>query len=286
MKRLISSAALAFLICHSALAADDIESAYSELKTAVDAKKGPAEIKSLAAEVLTFVNKAPGDAHAKEIGAYTEYALYAAALQGPAAVTVDLMGVLEQHSPKSPYLGSGYGHYLAALGQVAPGRVAAAAEKGLASFPDNQDLLVAGANGAMQKSQADRALTLAKRALSSRPAKPEGVASADWDRAQNSIAGSMHWIAGIVYGSKNQFFECDKELRIAQPLIKGNQAMEGPAYFYLGLSNYQLGRGAVNKAQIQEGAKFSELSAAIPGQYQRQAYTNAQSMKAEAAKMR
>ena len=37
MKRLISSAALAFLICHSALAADDIESAYSELKTAIRA---------------------------------------------------------------------------------------------------------------------------------------------------------------------------------------------------------------------------------------------------------
>lgn len=287
MKKLITGAALAFLMCNLAVAAEDLDSAYSELKAAVDAKKSAAEMKPLAIEVFGFVNKAPaGDAHAKEIGAYTEYAVFAAALQGPAATTVDLMGVLEQGSPKSEYLANGYGSYLAALGQVAPARVGAVADKALANFPDNQDLLVAASNAAMQKSQGDRALSLALRALSAHPKKPENVAVADWDKVQNQIAGSMHWIAGIVYGSQNKFFECDKQLRLARPLIKGNQAMEGPALFYLGLSNYQLGRGALNKKQVEEGAAFSAQSAAIPGQYQRQAYTNAQSIKAEAAKMR
>ncbi len=286
MKKLMIGAAVAFVMCHAAMAADDLDSAYTDFKAAVDAKKSPAELKPLAVTVFGFVNKAAGDAHAKEISVSTEYAIYAAALQGPSAVTVDLMGVLEAGAPKSEYLGTGYGTYLGALGQVAPGRVAAVADKGLTNFPDNKDLLAAAANGAMQKNQADRALTLAKRAIAVHPKAPEGVAAADWDRAQNSLNGTMHWIAGLVYGSKNNFFECDKELRAALPLIKGNQGLEGPAYFYLGLSNYQLGRSALNKAQVQEGGKFSEMSAAIPGQYQRQAYANVQSIKAEAAKMR
>lgn len=286
MKKLITGAALAFLMCNLATAAEDLDAAYTELKAAVEAKKSVTEIKPLAVEVFGFVSKAAGDAHAKEIGAYAEYQVFSLALAGPAATTVDLMGVLEAGAPKSEYLASGYSTYLAALNQVAPARVGAVADKALANFPDNQDLLVSAANAALQKSQADRALSLALRAIAARPKKPENIVQGDWDKAQNQISGSMHWVAGIVYGSQNKFFECDKQLRAALPMIKGNQALEGPALFYLGLSNYQLGRGALNKKQVEEGAAFSQQAAGIPGQYQRQAFANAASIKAEAAKMR
>ena len=286
MKKLIALLAATMLVSFAAMAADDIDGAYTDLKAAMDAKKGPAEIKPLAVAVLTFAAKTPDDAHAKEVATQAEYALYTAALAAQPAEEVDLMAALEGASPKSEYLATGYSHYLASLAKVAPAKVGPVVDKALTNFPDNQDLLVAGANNALQRQQADRALSLARRAIASHPKKPEGVDQAAWDRSEAGIVGNMHWIAGVVQGSKNQFMECDRELKASLPAIQGNQGLLGTAYFYLGLCNYQLGRQIVNKAQVLEGAKYSDLSAAIPGPNQRQAYNNSQLIKAEAAKMR
>jgi hypothetical protein len=62
--------------------------------------------------------------------------------------------------------------------------------------------------------------------------------------------------------------------------------MQGPALFYLGMSNYQLGKMTLNKAKMLEAAKFSEQSMAIPGPFQDQARHNSLVIKDEAAKMR
>jgi hypothetical protein len=62
--------------------------------------------------------------------------------------------------------------------------------------------------------------------------------------------------------------------------------MMGPALFYLGMANYQLGKMTNSKAKVLEGAKFSEQSMAISSPYQDQARHNALVMKDEAAKMR
>jgi hypothetical protein len=70
------------------------------------------------------------------------------------------------------------------------------------------------------------------------------------------------------------------------PLIQGQPAMQGPALFYLGMANYQLGKMTNSKAKVLEGSKFSEQSMAIPGPYQDQARHNALVMKDEAARMR
>jgi hypothetical protein len=78
----------------------------------------------------------------------------------------------------------------------------------------------------------------------------------------------------------------DKNLRAALPLIQGQPAMQGPALFYLGMSNYQLGKMTLNKAKMLEAQKFSEQSMAIPGPYQDQARHNSLVIKDEAAKMR
>jgi hypothetical protein len=52
------------------------------------------------------------------------------------------------------------------------------------------------------------------------------------------------------------------------------------------MANYQLGKMTLNKALIQEAAKFSEQSAAIESAYAEQARHNALVMKQEAARMR
>jgi hypothetical protein len=62
--------------------------------------------------------------------------------------------------------------------------------------------------------------------------------------------------------------------------------MLASAYFQLGVANYHLGRQGMNRAQVMEGATFSEKAAAYRGAYQQQAWTNAHLMKQEAERMR
>ena len=145
------------------------------------------------------------------------------------------------------------------------------------------------ANTAMTRQQNERALALAKKSLAvleANPAKPAGLEQADWEKRRTLAIGTAHWIAGVVEASKNDFFSADKDLRAALPVVKDKPDMSAATLFYLGLSNYQIGRQTINKSQILEGAKFSEQCAAIPGQYQARAYENAKAMRKEAAGMR
>jgi hypothetical protein len=63
------------------------------------------------------------------------------------------------------------------------------------------------------------------------------------------------------------------------PYINKDQAKLGVAYFYLGLCNFQFGQQIADRARMQQGQKYSEQSAAIPGPMQAQARQNAYAMK-------
>lgn len=283
MKKLIAGMTLTLALAVGVFAADDIDGAYTEFKTATDAKKVP-DMVTAAKAIYGFAAKTPDDAHNKEVVESTDYGLYAMSLAVSPAEEVQLMQTLEAGSPKSKYLATGYGHYLASLGKVAPGQVNAVVTKALTNFPDSQELLVAGANAAMGAQQAGRAAQLANKALASKPPKPEGVDQAAWDKAQSAIAASMHWTIGVAAGSQNQFQECINQLKIAAPQVSGST--QGIAYFYLGLCTYQIGRQIQDKNRILEGAKYSDQSAAIASPMQQRAAANSTTMKAEAAKMR
>lgn len=283
---------------------DDLEKTFKTLQEA-ESRKDAAQVKKLATEVFRLAGQAtstpvPDDAAAKEawnnhasyvhdMEVRAEYSLYVTALQAQPATTVDLMQTLEQLSPKSKYLDDGYARYFVALTQTGAGaKIPAIAERALANFPNNDDLLLILADNAMNKQQNDRALAYARRlvAAMSRHGKPEGMSAADWERKRNISLGRGYWIAGVVLAEKTQYFEADKDLRAALPLVQGMEAMRAAALFHLGVANYQLGRTTLNKAQVLEAAKFSEQAAAIAGPYQRQAWTNASVMKREAERMR
>jgi len=121
--------------------------------------------------------------------------------------------------------------------------------------------------------------------LNKRP-KPEGMDAAYWERKKATELGQGYWIAGMVLSEQTQYFEADKNLRAAMPLIKGSDGMLAPALYYLGVANFQLGKMTLNKAQVLEAAKFSDQAAAYAGPYQQHAIHNALVMKQEAAKMR
>jgi hypothetical protein len=285
------------------VAADDLESTFQSLKDA-EAKGDAALVKKLAVETCAMAKEAAAEAapasadekpawtdrvnYAQDVESYTEYALYAVAVKGPAATTVDLMSTLEEQNPKSKYLDQGYGAYLGALKDTgASAKIPAVVEKGLQNLPENEDLLLTAALSAQAK-QPDKALAYANRlvAAANKHTKPENIAAADWDRRRNISLEYGHWIAGVIHGEKQQYMAADKDLRAALPLIKGNDAMMGPALFHLGVANYNLGKMTNSKAKVLEGAKFSEDCAKITGPYTEQAWHNASIMKTEASQMR
>jgi len=284
--------------------ADDLEDAFQALKEA-ESKKDAALVKKAAAHATSVARQvaseqAPSDAALKElwtkrigfardVEAYAEYTLYAAAVQAPPAVTVDLLAFLEDQSPKSKYLANAYGVYFTALNQMGgAAKVSAIAEKAIAHHPECEDLLMVLSDTAMNKQQTARAGVFAERLLAAlaKSKKPEGVAQADWDRRQAIMRGRAHWIAGIAQSEKKEIFQSDKNLRAALPFVKGNEQMMAAALFHLGLVNYEIGRRMLNKARVLEAARFSDQAAAIKGPLAEQAWRNGGVMRAEAARMR
>jgi len=285
-------------------AADQLEDSLQALKDA-QAKKDTASVKKLAAETIGMIQKelkepAPTAAdekqnwnkrveYIKSVQVQAEYVIYATALQSEPAALVDLMASLEQLSPKSKYLDMGYGAYCGALSETgAAAKVPAVAEKGLANFPENEDLLMILIDDEYGKKLQDRALAHANRlvAVLAKHPKPEEFPAADWEKKKNYLLGRGYWYAGIIYSAKSVFTSADKSLRAALPYIKEDNALLGPALYYLGFSNYKLGMMTNSKAKVLEGAKFAEQAANIDGPYQQQAFRDANLMKMDAAKMR
>jgi tetratricopeptide (TPR) repeat protein len=301
--KLIPTCFAALLIAFPLVAAD-LESALKNLKDA-EAQKDVPLVKKLAAEtsaqardVLSAPKPDNDEAieiwkqrqdYARDVETYTEYALYAVAVQSPPETLIDLVNTLELQNPKSKYLNDAWARYFVAMQQSGAGsKIPEVATKAIANFADNEDLLLVLADNALAKQQRDRALSYSERLITAlnKHGRPEWMSAADWERKKSAALGRGYWIAGVMHSDKNQYFEANKDLRAALPLVKGNEVMLATALFHLGVANYQLGRMTVNKGQVMEGVKFSEQAAAIPGSLQSQAWRNAQVMKTEAAKMR
>ena len=284
--------------------ADDLEDAIQSLKDAaakkdVDAiKKLVATIRPMTAAIAAEPAPAPADekkvwderiAYAKGAVAYMDSVIVGTALQSPPEVLVDLISTLEQDNPKSKSLDEAYGPYLLAMDKTsAKAKIPAIAEKALANFPENEDLLLMMTDTTLARKQTDRSLGYANRltAVLTKHPKPEGMSAADWERKKNAALAHGYYIAGVLSAGKGLWLPADKNLRAALPLNQGNETVKGEILYYLGVANYQVGKMTLNKAKMLEAAKFSEQSMAIPGPFQDQARHNSLVIKDEAAKMR
>lgn len=274
MKRTIATIAMIapMLIMAGLVRADELEDAYTKLKATVekkdaDAVKADAQATFKLAEKLVSAPQ-PSDAaevdnwkqrveYGKEVVAYTEYALAAVAAEVEGAKTIELVDALLAQNNKSKYIDSCTPAYLAALGKSGG---AAKQMEGMAKIaagrPDNEVALAALAEGLMSKSP-DRALGYANRLVKLRgPGLATGL-----------------FVAGVVSGAKNAWFDCDRDLKAALPLTHDNYKL-GIVYFYLGLANYSLGKQTMDRPRMQAGLKYSQQSAAIAGPMKDQAYHN------------
>jgi hypothetical protein len=265
-----------------AWAAPELNEDFDALKAAVESKDA-GKVKTLAPEVSkesrAIIAKTDTAADviefAKGADEYSEYALSIAAVQASdAAATIEFSDMLLAQNPKSKHVDTLAAAYLAALSKQNSAKATAGAQKILAGRPEDEDALyfAAPSNGAY----AGRLV-----AVMSKKAKPEGVSDADWAKKKEAYLGVGYFYGGAGACGRQAWAECDRDMKAAEPFVKGSPQMLGNTYFYLGLANYQLGKLTQDRTRVQAGLKYSQQSAAIPGPMQGQASTNVAAMSKE-----
>ena len=272
----------------------DLNDSYKALKDAFE-KKDYAQVKTLAAETAKEAEalakeKQPAEAgdvegwksrqqFAKEVQDYVEYSLAVSATQaGDPAITIDLTEALIALDPKSEQIDIATPQYLAALNKQSPAKAIAAANKILVGRPENEYALDAVARN---WSAPGPALTAANRliAVMGRKKKPEGMSDADWQKTRNDMLGSAYMSAGIIQAGQSRYADADRNLKAALPLVGGSSTSY--IYYYLGVSNFQMGKLTTDKAKMTTGLQYTEKAAGIAGPMQTQASNNAAIMKRE-----
>jgi hypothetical protein len=292
MKLFTLSCAAIFCVVPILAAPLDIETSLAELKTLVE-QKDPVQVKKLATEISIQAREEAAEAaptadsekdawkakvaRAKEVDLYTEYALYATAVQAEPAVMVDLLATLEQQNPKSKYLEDAYAPYFVALTKSgSAAKINGIAEKALVNWPGNPDLLIVLADSAYQAKKYDRAANLGNRLI-----------AAAGKKARPGILGHAYFIAGMSYYLENNFVNADRTLRAGLPSLKGgDEATLATALYALCVSDYQQGRQSLSKALMLEGANYCDQAAKLKSPVAQQAWTNAHMIRTEAEQRR
>jgi hypothetical protein len=189
-----------------------------------------------------------------------------------------LTETLIAQNPKSEQIDTATPQYLAALSKQSPAKANAAASKILVGRPDDEYALDAVARN---WGSPGSALGAANRLIGvmGRKKKPEGMSDADWQRSRNDMLGNAYMSAGIIQAGQNHYADADRNLKAALPLVGGSSTSY--IYYYLGVSNYQMGKLTTDKAKMATGLQYTEKAAGIAGPMQTQASNNAAIMKRE-----
>ena len=279
----------------------DLNDTYKSLKDAFD-MKDYAQVKALSAEAAKEAQELaketqPTDAgqvdawkgrqqFAKEAQEYAEYALAVSASQAPdPAITIELTEALIAQNPKSEQIDTATPQYLAALGKQSPAKALAAANKILVGRPEDQYALDPVA---MHWGAPGPALTAANRLISvmGRKKKPEGMGDAEWQKERSEMLGRAYTSAGLIQAGQSRYADADRDLKAALPLEAGNATMLSYIYYYLGVSNYQMGKLTADKSKMIAGVQYAEKAASGGGPMQGQASSTAAIMKREMAASR
>ena len=108
--------------------------------------------------------------------------------------------------------------------------------------------------------------------LEARTAAPEGVDAAAWEGRKKTLLGVGYWMQGMAYSQQGKWADTDKSFRASLPYIGSNNDLVAPAYFFLGVANYNLSKS--NPKLRAEAKRFSELCVKIKGPYQQRAVQN------------
>jgi len=216
---------------------------------------------------------------AKQVMTRCAYSLYATALQAAdPKVIVELGSALDERHPDSEYVPQLAGRYYLALQQSGDKEKALAlALRTVEKDKTNEDLLYVAAENLLQGKQEPEKVIEYSQALVSlmetKPA-PQGVDPAAWEKKKTTLVGLGHWMTGMAYAGQSNWAETDKAFRASLEGITGNNDLLGPAYFFLGLANYNMSKAQKNSKLRAEASRFNELCSKIRGPYQQQSIRN------------
>jgi tetratricopeptide (TPR) repeat protein len=185
---------------------------------------------------------------------------------------IALYEVLEKESPDSKYIQQLNPLALSLYAKMKPDKSYAFAQRAIAKDPNNEDLLLVLAGGALDRKQYDAAATFGTRAAKA----SKGSAK----------SGRGYYIAGMAYQAQNKHPQAIENLKACLPLLKGEPPLVAQAEFYIGLANYQLAAITHEKPTMQEALKYSEMAAASGTPIAKNAAQNAYAIKQELARMR
>ncbi|MDP8982885.1 MAG: hypothetical protein M3O35_20100 [Acidobacteriota bacterium] len=215
---------------------------------------------------------------ARDILTYSEYTLYSLSAHSPnQQVKSQLIHDLESRNPHSKYLSTAKSDYAHAGQVIAGGEISVpAAERGLASDPDNEDYLLTVAEYHMgRESELSKVLTYSLRVIRimQQKSKPESMTSDAWEQKKRQYLGAANWMAGVVNAKQGSYALSDRYLRSALPYLH-DRSLQAAAWYYLGYDNYALGSELRDRAHIQEALRFDKLCLSINGPYQSLAQKN------------
>ena len=277
-----------------AMDADDIDAAHNNLKAA-EAKKDPdliakwsGQTSQIARKVVASKQPAEADEvedwkrrvdFAKQLDTYTEYSLYAAALQTADPRKRILLGeALSARSPKSQYMPQVAEIQFGAYRQAGENDKAFTfAEKTLETDQSSEDMLAFVAEQYVQKKRnPDKVVAYSAKVvelMNTKP-KPQGVSDADWAKKKNTLSGVAHFLSGSTLFEQNKFAAADKELRAGLPQVEGNDQLKAATLFYAGLANYKMNN-------VPDALRFNQQCAAIKSPFQAKANENIRVMKGQ-----
>ncbi len=276
-----------------ALSPTCVESAHQSLKAA-EAKKDPGLVLEWAgrtSDVALKVANAPKPADedeveawknradwAKQVNTYTEYSVYAMALQASdPKKKIELIEALEKRNASSEYLSKAYGQLFLAYRQTGENdRAIALGEKVLATDQSDVDMLIVVASDYLaKKKEPDKVHAYAAKAveLVSAQPTPEGVSDEDWKKRRDALLGVAHFLSGSLYYTQGRWAQADAQLRRGLPFLD-NQEIKAEALYYLGFANYKMEKG-------QEAANYFRQCAAIKSRFQAAAARDLRGVRAE-----
>ena len=240
-----------------------VESAQQTLKAA-EMKKDPDQVKKWSAKTAALAQKVVASPqpkeedqvenwkarvdYAKQVNTYTEYSLYAMALQTPdPKKQAELLEALQQRNPKSEYLAKANGVMFVAYQKAgANDKALALALQAANAGQASEDMLLVLADDSLKKKDSEKIHTYTAKIveMASAAPKPDGVADADWTKRKNTILGLAYYMSGKDYYNQGKFAPADKDLRQALPLVDANINIRTEVLYLLGLRQLQVGENS------------------------------------------
>jgi hypothetical protein len=209
--------------------------------------------------------------YARQVNTYTEYSLYAMALQSadPKKQSM-LIEALQQRNPKSEYLAKAIDTLFVAYQKAGEtDKAVDLAQRTAASGTPSEEMLLILTQDAAKKKDGAKVHSYSAKlveVMSAKP-KPEGIADADWTKRKNAILLYAYSTNGEQYFNEGKLAPADQELRKALPLVEENATVKPEVLFYLGLSNYKM-------EKAQDAYNFFRACAALKSPFQAQATKN------------